>query len=127
MPSSPASARPAVTAVRSPDVSVCSVPGQPYVRAEAVYAARHEMVTTLDDLLLRRTRAHLFDRDATAAAAPAAAELLAGELGWDAAETERQIDRYRSLCVAEAAAARRHADAHSNTGADDAHLANASD
>ena len=42
-------------------------------------------------------------------------------------ETERQVDRYRSLCAAEAAAARHHADAHSNTGADDVHLANASD
>ena len=103
------------------------VPGQPYVRAEAVYAARHEMVTTLDDVLVRRTRAHLFDRAATAAAAPDVAELLAAELGWDAAETARQLDRYRSLCAAEAGAARHHADTLSNTGAADAHLANASD
>jgi glycerol-3-phosphate dehydrogenase len=85
------------------------------------------MVTTLEDVLLRRTRAHLFDRDATAEAAPAVAELLAAELGWDAAETERQLDRYRSLCAAEDAAARRHTDAHSTTGATDAHLANAAD
>jgi glycerol-3-phosphate dehydrogenase len=120
-----------------PSLAEPLVPGQPYVRAEAVYAARHEMVTTLDDVLVRRTRAHLFDREATAAAAPAVAELLAAELGWDAAETDRQIDRYRSLCAAEEAAARRHADTvhadavhadtRSNTGADDAHLANASD
>ena len=38
------------------------VPGLPYLRAEAVYAVRHEMATTLDDVLLRRTRAHLLDR-----------------------------------------------------------------
>jgi glycerol-3-phosphate dehydrogenase len=110
-----------------PSLAESLVPGQPYVRAEAVYAARHEMVTTLEDVLLRRTRAHLFDRDATAEAAPAVAELLAAELGWDAAETERQLDRYRSLCAAEDAAARRHTDAHSTTGATDAHLANAAD
>ena len=41
------------------------VPTLPYLRAEAVYAVRHEMATTLDDVLLRRTRAHLFDRPAT--------------------------------------------------------------
>ena len=45
------------------------VPTLPYLRAEAVYAVRHEMATTLDDVLLRRTRAHLFDRPATLAAA----------------------------------------------------------
>ncbi|HSL59978.1 MAG TPA: glycerol-3-phosphate dehydrogenase C-terminal domain-containing protein, partial [Acidimicrobiales bacterium] len=84
------------------------VPGQPYLRAEAVHAARHEMVTTLDDVLVRRTRAHLFDRRASEAAAPDVAELLAGELGWSAEETERQLDRYRALCAAEEAAARRY-------------------
>jgi hypothetical protein len=26
---------------------------------------------------------------------------MAGELGWDAAETERQLDDYRRLCAAE--------------------------
>ena len=33
------------------------VPGLPYLRAEAVYAVRYEMATTLDDILSRRTRA----------------------------------------------------------------------
>jgi glycerol-3-phosphate dehydrogenase len=82
------------------------VPGQPYLRAEAVYAARHEMATTLDDVLVRRTRAHLFDRSATLGVAADVADLLAPELGWDAAETERQVARYRALCDAEEAAAR---------------------
>ena len=53
-----------------------SSPGLPYLRAEAVYAVRHEMATTLDDVLTRRTRAHLFDRPATLAAAPAVAALI---------------------------------------------------
>ena len=38
------------------------VPGLPYTKAEAVYAARAEMAMTLDDVLSRRTRARLFDR-----------------------------------------------------------------
>ena len=37
------------------------VPGLPYLKAEAVYAARHEMARTLDDVLSRRTRARLLD------------------------------------------------------------------
>jgi glycerol-3-phosphate dehydrogenase len=82
------------------------VPGLPYVRAEAVYATRHEMATTLDDVLTRRTRAHLFDRVATLAAAPDVAELLAIELGWDAAERERQLADYHDLVARELAEAR---------------------
>ena len=77
------------------------VAGLPYLRAEAVYAARHEMATTLDDVLVRRTRAHLFDRSATLAAAPAVAALVGGELGWDDAEIAHQVERYRALVAAE--------------------------
>ena len=74
------------------------VPGLPYLRAEAVYAARHEMVTTLSDVLTRRTRAHLFDRAATLAAAPDVAALIGPELGWDATTrraTGRRVHRAR--------------------------------
>jgi len=80
------------------------VAGQPYLRAEAVYAVRHEMATTLDDVLCRRTRAHLFDRRACAHAAPELADLMAEELGWDAGERDRQLDRYRASCAEEEAA-----------------------
>ena len=59
------------------------VPGLPYVRAEAVFAVRSEMARTLDDVLDRRTRARMLDRDATWTAAEAVARLLAPELGWD--------------------------------------------
>jgi glycerol-3-phosphate dehydrogenase len=66
------------------------VPGLPYLRVEAVWAARHEMVVTLDDLLSRRTRALLRDRRATVAAAPAVAALVAPVLGWGPAEIAAQ-------------------------------------
>jgi glycerol-3-phosphate dehydrogenase len=81
------------------------VPGLPYLRAEAVYAARHEMATTVDDVLSRRTRARLLARDASAAAADDVAALLAGELGWDDDERRRQADSYRASVAAERAAA----------------------
>ncbi len=96
-----------------PDLAEPLVVGQPYLRAEAVYAVRHEMATTLDDVLARRTRAHLFDRAASLAAAPSVAALLAEELGWSTDETDRQLDEYRRLCADE-----------ENAGAQRAHVAN---
>jgi len=63
----------------------------PYLKAEVVYAARHEMALTVDDVLSRRTRARILDREAAASAAPAVAEILAEELGWDAGEKARQL------------------------------------
>ncbi len=87
------------------------VPGLAYLRAEAVYAARHEMATTLDDVLVRRTRAHLAERAATLAAAPDVALILQDELGWDDTETDRQLEDYRARCAAEEAAGDQFANA----------------
>ena len=70
------------------------VPGLPYLRAEAVYAVRYEMATTLDDVLARRTRARLRDGAATAAAAADVAALIGPELGWSADEQAAQVAAY---------------------------------
>jgi glycerol-3-phosphate dehydrogenase len=80
------------------------VPGLPYTKAEAVYAARSEMAVTLDDVLSRRTRARLFDRPATVAAAADVARLIALDMGWDDAEIDRQVAEFRKLCASEQAA-----------------------
>ncbi|HEX5947581.1 MAG TPA: glycerol-3-phosphate dehydrogenase C-terminal domain-containing protein, partial [Acidimicrobiales bacterium] len=72
------------------------VPGLPYRRAEAVYAARYEMAVTLDDVLSRRTRARLRNRDAAAAAADAGADLVGDELGWSESERAAQVAAYRT-------------------------------
>ncbi len=100
------------------------VRGLPYVRAEAIHAVRAEMATSLDDVLLRRTRAHLFDRAACAAAAERVAELIAPELGWDDDEVARQVADYRARCAAEVAAESDHSDASGDPHAD---LANTTD
>lgn len=96
-----------------PGLAEPMVPGLPYERAEAVYAVRHEMATTLVDVLARRTRAHLLDRSATLAAAPAVAELLAPELGWDEVETKRQVEDYGAVVAQEEADARQPAPSRS--------------
>jgi glycerol-3-phosphate dehydrogenase len=94
---------PAITALVDADPSLGRplVAGLPYLRAEAVHAVRHEMATTLDDVLSRRTRARLLDRSATVAAAGDVARLIGPELGWDQAETDRQIDRFTTSVHAE--------------------------
>jgi glycerol-3-phosphate dehydrogenase len=76
-------------------------PGQPHLRAEAVYAVRHEMALTVDDVLTRRTRIRLFDRRAAMEAAHVVADLMAAELGWSAEETEQQVIDFMALCAAE--------------------------
>ena len=81
------------------------VEGLPYLRAEAVYAVRHEMARTVDDVLSRRTRARLQARDASAAAAPAVAELIGTELAWSAEETAAQAAAYVASVDAERASA----------------------
>ncbi len=81
------------------------VPGLPYLKAEAVHAARREMARTLDDVLARRTRARLLARDDSAAAADDVAALVGAELGWDDAERARQVKEYRAAVAAERDAA----------------------
>lgn len=81
------------------------VPGLPYVQAEAVHAARHEMADTLDDVLARRTRSRLLARDASRAAAADVARLLAPELGWDDQRVHDEIKTYRAACDRERNAA----------------------
>ena len=77
------------------------VPGLPYLKAEAIYAVRHEMATTVDDVLARRTRARLQARDETAAVADDVALLVAPELGWSTDDAAQQAAAYVALVTAE--------------------------
>ncbi|HVF76328.1 MAG TPA: glycerol-3-phosphate dehydrogenase/oxidase [Acidimicrobiales bacterium] len=81
------------------------VPGLPYLRAEAVYAVRYEMAHTLADVLSRRTRALLLDREATAAAAADVAGVVASEAGWSASDVEREVAAFLELVERERSAA----------------------
>jgi glycerol-3-phosphate dehydrogenase len=69
----------------------------PYRACEVIWAARHEMARTVEDVLARRTRALLLDARASAEIAPEVAGLLAAELGKDAAWRRRQVEEYREL------------------------------
>ncbi len=72
-------------------------PKLPYPLAAIVWAARHEQARTLEDILSRRTRALILDARSAIEAAPAAAALLARELGRDKAWADAQVAAFTKL------------------------------
>lgn len=66
----------------------------PYSCGEVIWAARHEMARTVEDVLARRTRALLLDARASIAIAPRVASLMAKELGYDDAWQNEQARAY---------------------------------
>jgi glycerol-3-phosphate dehydrogenase len=74
-----------------------------YLQAEVVYAATHEGALHLDDVLARRTRISIESWDRGVSAAPVVAELMARELGWDAARVEKEVSHWLRRVEAERA------------------------
>jgi glycerol-3-phosphate dehydrogenase len=74
-----------------------------YIGAEIVYAATHEGALHLEDVLARRTRISIEAWDRGVSAAPVAARLMAGPLGWDAEREEREVAHYLKRVAAERA------------------------
>ncbi|GAA1492801.1 glycerol-3-phosphate dehydrogenase/oxidase [Curtobacterium herbarum] len=72
-----------------------------YIGAEVVYAASHEGALHLEDVLARRTRISIEAWDRGESAAPVAARLMAGVLGWDQEATENEVANYRKRVAAE--------------------------
>ena len=72
-------------------------PALPICGAQVVWAARREMARTLDDVLARRTRALFLNARAALAMAPAAAHVLAAELGRDQAWQARQLADFHEI------------------------------
>ncbi len=64
-----------------PELSKPIVPGLPYVEAEIVWAVRHEMARTADDVLQRRTRCGMLDACGSLEAAGIVARHIAVEIG----------------------------------------------
>jgi glycerol-3-phosphate dehydrogenase len=75
--------------------------GGDYLRVEAVYAASHEGVLHVEDVLTRRTRISIEEWDRGVAAAAEVAALLAPILGWNADTVQQEVDRYLSRVQAE--------------------------
>jgi glycerol-3-phosphate dehydrogenase len=69
----------------------------PYTEAEAVWAVRHEMARTIEDVLARRLRVLFLDAQAALAAAPRVAALIAEELGYDEDWKRNQLIAFNKL------------------------------
>ncbi|HKI95823.1 MAG TPA: glycerol-3-phosphate dehydrogenase/oxidase [Gemmatimonadales bacterium] len=69
-------------------------PQHPALRAELIHAIRREMALTLTDLLLRRTHVFLETPGHGLKQAPEIVDLIADELGWDAARKASELAAY---------------------------------
>ena len=81
----------------APGLSEPLHPELPFRAGEVIWATRHEMARTVDDVLARRTRALLLNARAALAAAPTVAALMAGELGRDEAWQQEQVEAFRAI------------------------------
>ena len=72
-------------------------PNYEYILAEVIWAIRHEMARTIDDILARRVRMLFLDARAAIESSKKVAELLAKELGRDEAWKQNQIDSFKKL------------------------------
>jgi len=70
------------------------LPGTEHLEAEVAWAARTELALSLDDVLARRMRVAQELADRGASIAPRVAEIMAGELGWDAGRQAHEVEAY---------------------------------
>ncbi|UMR30239.1 glycerol-3-phosphate dehydrogenase/oxidase [Massilia sp. MB5] len=77
-----------------------TIPGTETLWAQLRWAARHEAVQHLDDLLLRRTRVGLLLRNGAAAILPRVKAICQPELGWSEQRWRTEESAYLALCEA---------------------------
>ena len=71
----------------------------PYTWANVIWAVRHEMARTVEDVLARRLRLLFLDARAALKAAPVVADLMAGELEKDVEWKKKQLESFRLLAA----------------------------
>ena len=89
----------ALRALSSQDASLDALlhPRLPFRLREVVWAARHEMARTVEDVLARRTRALFLDARAAIEAAPTVADLLARELHRSEAWAANDLQAFKEI------------------------------
>jgi glycerol-3-phosphate dehydrogenase len=78
-----------------------TIAGTPYTWAELRWAARHEKIVHLQDLMLRRTRLGLVTPQGGASLLPRVAAICREELRWDDAKWAQEERDYRALWQAQ--------------------------
>nr|KAJ3422537.1 mitochondrial glycerol-3-phosphate dehydrogenase [Polyrhizophydium stewartii] len=82
----------AQTGTRWPIFGVRLAPGYPYIEAEVRYACQREYACTLVDVIARRLRLSFLNAQATLAALPRIADIMAAEFGWDKSRRQKEVD-----------------------------------
>lgn len=72
-------------------------PDLPYLEREVIWAVRHELARTTEDVLARRTHALLLNARAAIACAPRVSELLAAELGRSPDQQQADLANFLAL------------------------------
>lgn len=68
-----------------------------YTAAEVIYAARHEMALSVEDVLARRVRLLFLDARVAIEVAPRVAQIMAQELGHDQAWIDKEIKKFTEV------------------------------
>ncbi|CAL1518418.1 glycerol-3-phosphate dehydrogenase/oxidase [Chitinophaga sp. MM2321] len=72
-------------------------PRLPYIKAQVIWAVRHEMARTVEDTLARRLRALFLDAAAAIDMAPSVAALMAEEMGKDEEWQKAQVKEFTAM------------------------------
>lgn len=72
-------------------------PRLPYYKAEVIWAMRHEMAVSVEDILARRTRSLFLDAEAAMEAAEGVAQMMQQEWNLDSCWKDRQIQAFREV------------------------------
>ena len=86
-----------------------------YLRAEVAYAASHEGVLHLEDVMLHRTRLVYEQADRGLGAIEEIADLVAERLGWSGERRREEIASYTARCEADEAASHEETDEAAET------------
>jgi len=84
-----------------PESAAPIVESLPHSEAEVIYAVRHEMAGTVDDVLSRRMRARMNARDASSRAATRVGQILQSELGLSEQIIAQQVADYTASVARE--------------------------
>lgn len=83
--------------IESPDWTRKLHPNFDYIAAEVIWAVRHEMARTVEDVLARRLRVLFLDAKAAMEMAPDVAKLMADEMKKDEAWIKAQVENFNSV------------------------------
>ncbi len=80
---------------QEPSLSTRLIADLPYIKAEVLYACRHEMAQTPEDVLARRTSIALEDRQRGCGVVEDVVAIMAQELVWSPEQQQALVDDYR--------------------------------